>query len=217
MISLYIFLMMAITLMIYHGFRSNVKSAPYKIKVLSIVALSTMLLRCLSLFILFLTKNMLYLYLLKPFVFLDIIYIPLMVLISIYIFSRNDRVNFSYAFVLTVVFILIYLVIIYKSLFNISYLEGYGYSIDLVMNNYLIWGFILLNSSVLVYSIITLGSNKVNTKGVLMLLFSSLLFMVEIMLPLLGIELLPENLLGEAMYILTLSYALSTFKQSKLL
>ena len=215
MISLYLFLMMLITLMIYHGFHANLKSTPHKIKVLSIVALITILLRCLSLFTLFFTKDMLYLYLLKPFVFLDIIYIPLIILICVYIFSRNVRVNFSYAFVLAFVFMIIFLVVTYKGTFNIKYLEGYGYFIDLAFKDYLNWGFILVNSAVLIYCTITLGSKQVITKGVLMLLFSSLLFMLEIMLHLLGIELLPLNLIGEAMYILTLNYGLSTFKQSK--
>ena len=91
--SIYFLMLLIMVLLLYGGIISSLFYAPKKIKIISAMALILMTFRYIALIILFIIKNQSYLYLLKPLVFTNLLCIPICGILSVFIFSRNNKIK----------------------------------------------------------------------------------------------------------------------------
>jgi hypothetical protein len=170
------------------------------------------LLKNLSLLIFFLAQKIFYLYYLKSFLFLNMVYLPILAIICIFIFIRNNKINFSYFFIVAVVLLCLYIIIINASKPVIRSLNSYGYTVELLNGMYLNYGFIALSSLIILVCIHQIGREGVNNIGIFYTLICSSVSLTDVVLIMLGINYLNHNIVGEVLYILTFNYALRRLK-----
>jgi hypothetical protein len=210
---IYLILLLLMFIFIYNGVDYSIKFAPLKIKTLSLTALTAAGLRYIALLILFLWKNIKFLYLLKPFIFLNILCMPILAMIAIYITARNDNIKFNYCLILSGVFVLMYLGFIVKLPVNIEMFNNMGYvmsfyNIDLVFGTYLI-----INTILLFGSVILLGYKNTNKLGMYMVLGASAISIAEVLTRASGVIILPTILIGDLTWLLAVNYSLYKFKR----
>jgi hypothetical protein len=215
MLNLYLYLMieLLISVFIYLGINFSIRYAPSKIRLLSIFVFILLAAREVSLLILFFCENIAYLYLLKPFVFLYIFAIPLAVVICLYIFMRNDRINFSYSFIVGIVILVFYIILMIKIPYGVQIGQQFGYYISLLNPLPGEYFYIAVNTAALIICILQIGKPGVNNVGLYMIVLAALITIVETFLSLIGIEFLAHNVVGDACWVFVLNYALMRLKK----
>lgn len=204
-------------LLLYEGITTAIEYAPKKIKYITLCSLILVLLRYVSLIVLFINEKPLYLYLLKPIMFLEVIYIPIIGFVTLYMLSRNERIKLSYFYILLAVFTAFYLFVTIKSPVNTTISEFYGYMISLKQNYGLYIVLSMINTIYLVISIKAYGFKYSNKLGIVLVTLASIATIVTILISLFGKEFFGIKLIGEIMWVITLVYSLSKFKKRKLL
>jgi hypothetical protein len=212
--GLYVYLILLLILLLFtvYALIAALKYAPKKIKILSVGILMLILLKNLSLLIFFLAQKIFYLYYLKSFLFLNMVCFPILAIICIFIFIRNNKINFSYFFIVAVVLLCLYIIIINASKPVIRSLNSYGYTVELLNGMYLNYGFIALSSLIILVCIHQIGREGVNNIGIFYTLICSSVSLTDVVLIMLGINYLNHNIVGEVLYILTFNYALRRLK-----
>lgn len=209
----YISLLLIIFILINMGLYLS-KFSPKKIKTITIFIILFMLFRYIALLILTLANNIEYLYLLKPFFFLNLISVPLLALTVIYIYIRKDNINFSHIFIIAAVLIALYSVIIYKCPSSIQNSEISGYTMVFFRDEYIYWIYVVLNTIILFLTIGLVRENNVNKIGMYFIITSSFITIVELIIWLIGIVLIGENIVGDILWMITLLYGLNKVKKS---
>ena len=185
------------------------KFSPKKIKTITIFIILAMLLRYVSLSILFLCHNIKYLYLLKVFFFLNLISVPLLALTVLYVFVRKDNLNFSYIFIIAFILIGLYSTAIYKCPGLLQSTKNYGYTMFFVKHMYIYWIYIVLNTIILFLTIGLINKKNIIKTGMYLVVIASLVTILEMIIWTMGIVLLQEVILGDVMWIVTLVYTLN--------
>lgn len=180
---------------------------PKKIRTIVIIVTLAMFFRYISLIILFLSNRIQYLYLLKSTFFMNFIAIPIIAITILYIFLRKDNMSFSYSFIVTVFLIFLYSTIMYKCTCYIQSLHYCGYTI-VFKNDLIYWIYILINTFILFVAIYLLNKNNVNKIGIYIIIASSLITIIEMIIWVIGVNLIPENIVGDSMWIVSLIYGL---------
>lgn len=208
----YFILLAVMALILFIGLRIGIKFAPKKIKILSIFVFVSLLVRYSTLFILFFSKDIKYLFLLKPFFFLNLIFIPIAAAISFYIFSRNTKIKVDYLF--GIMFILIFVYIIVMNIYSprINIVKDYGYSM-IFNEEYIYEVYIIINTIFFMLSVIFWERKNINGFGIKMILVSSILTIIGIILACRGINPLPESIIGDIAWVITLEYGLYKLKK----
>lgn len=191
------------------------KFAPVKIKILTSLVLFILLGRYISLLILFLYNKIQYLYLLKCVFFIFLICSPIMCIISLFILARKDSLNFNRVLIISVVLATIYCFLMIKCDVRVLIQSGtLWYSMVLDKFKLICIGYFVIN--IILVLICTNILHRVSKKdlGVYVLLIGTIITSIEIVMIFSNIKVLPEAILGESLYILSLNYALSTFKKS---
>lgn len=189
------------------------KFSPNKIKVAAIIVIMIMLLRDISLMVLSLAHNIKHLYLLKSIFFLNFISIPLLALIVIYIFIRKDNINFSYIFIIAIVLAGLYGIMIYKCPAIVQINEIYGYTIIFAKDLYLYWICVTVNTVILFVTIALSKNKNINKLGISMIICASFITIIELILWIIGIRILPENVVGDMLWSIIIVYALSKIRK----
>ncbi|MBV7272151.1 hypothetical protein JMF89_02065 [Clostridiaceae bacterium UIB06] len=192
------------------------KFSPTKIRVAVSIVVLMIIMRYVSLLILSLTYNIKYLYLLKPFFFLNFIAVPLLALIVLYIFIRKDNINFSYIFGVIAVLIVLYVGMIHKYVILVQVNDVYGYTMYFAKNMYLYWVFIILNTVILFLDMAFIKDKNVNKLGMILVVTASLVTISEYVLWVIGMKILPENIAGDMLWAVSMVYALNRMKKKKL-
>lgn len=210
---IYLTLLLIVLLILYKGMELSVKYAPLKIKYVSIGVLLAMTLRYISLFVMLFMKNIKYLYVLKPIFFINLIAIPISALIILYILARNDKIKLSFVFILFPVFLIVYIIMLYKLPCYIVLNANFGYNM-FIDKQIIVFGiYIIINTLILFGSILLLDNKYTNKPGLILVIVSALVTIVEVLLMLNGIKLLPSVIIGDLTWILTLDYAISRLKK----
>lgn len=209
---IYIILLFIIIMLLGLGLISVIKYAPLKIKFLSAAVFIAFSLRYIILIILLLSKNIKYLYFLRYGFFLNLICVPIGALICLYIFARIDKLKFDYTIVASIIFFIIYIVMMIKFQPNINMIGNYGYSISFT-GNAVWWGYTIVNTVFMLISFYILDSKNINKLGILCVFISSLVTIAEVLIGFIGIRLLPIPILGELFSIITLNYAIFKLKK----
>jgi len=206
----YVTLLLLVIFFTLLGFKIVI-NAPKKIKILSTVVFILILMRYAALLIMLLQSNLKYMYMLKAFNFLYFIFVPICGMISIYILIRNDKINFFHINLISLVIIVLYFLLIFKMPVNIGLLPNYtlGYTIS-VGNNffYLDILYLICNIVFLIVSVNIFNKSRSDKIGSCLAIFAALITIVIIMLPYLIDNLLPQYVLGELLWIITLDYCL---------
>lgn len=211
-IYLYLILQLLIVVFIYFGFEISKKYAPPKIKILSILVLTFLTMREVSLLILFFWENIMYLYVLKPFVFLHLIALPLASVICLFILMRNDKFNFSYSFLISGILLAAYILLMLKVPHGVQISQRFGYYINLLNPLPPAFFYIACNTIFMIMAILQLGKPMVNNAGLYMVVFAALFSVGETLLGLLGIEFLVHNIIGDFCWVAVLNYSLVRLK-----
>ena len=214
MVNLYVYitLLSVISLLLVNGLNTSLRYVPKKIKVMSVIVMLLLFLRVFSLFTLFFSSNINYLYLLKPLVLVNIPVIPLVLLMCMYIFLRNDKINFSYIFPLAAFFLVAYLLLMYRLPAVVRMSQIYGYTIQLLHGVPVLYGFAAFNTLILIVCILQTGKQGANTVGIYFVTFTAIVCIAEVLLNILGLEAIPHGIVGDFLSVLTMNFALQRLK-----
>lgn len=203
--------LLVMIMLIYEGLTTALKYAPIKIKAITIGSMLLILLRYLSLFLLLIYEKMQYVYLLKPFIFLELIYMPIVIFICVYIFSRNDKIKLNFFYVLSVVFLLIYFILIVKAPLFANLSSIYGYSITLKNGIYSYLVLLSINSFVFVLGFKVYSFKYADKLGATLLIIASLIAIFSIILSVINSNFVGMIILGEVIWVIVLDYGLRKF------
>lgn len=209
----YLILLLLIFVLLYKGISLSINFAPTKIKLLSIFAFILLPLRYMAVFIFLISKTIKYLYILKPIIFLNLLCIPILAMVGIYIFARKDRIKLSYFIIVSTMMLLLYILAITKLQVNIEIYKNLGYRMYFLNNNLIVGIYLAINTIFFFSSLILLGNSITNRLGMWLTLVSSLVVMLETTVNILGISLLPMLILGDVFWIITADYALFKLKK----
>jgi hypothetical protein len=208
----YIILITIIFILIIAGLYLS-KVSPKKIKTITIIIILFMLFKYIALSTLTLTSNIKYLYLLKPFFFLNLISVPLLALTVLYIFIRKDNIKFSHIFIIAAVLIGLYSIIIYKCPSSIENSRINGYTMLFFRDVYIYWIYVVLNTLILFFAIGLVSKKNINKAGMYLVIFSSLVTVLETIFWIIGIITVGENIIGYMLWLITLVYGLNKVKK----
>ena len=210
--SIYFLLLLVMILLLYVGIISNFLYAPKKIKIISAIALILMTFRYIALIILFIIKNQSYLYLLKPMVFTNLLCIPICGILSVYIFSRNNKIKLKVILFMCVILFIAYALVIYKSPANIVISNICGYTIELKLEFYCYIMLLIINSLFLIKGIKLYNKIYTNKLGAVLIIISSTITLISVLLTSINPN-YSITLLGDISWILTIDYGLIKFKR----
>lgn len=212
---IYLLIQMLLILICINSTGTARRYAPAKVKILSMAVLILETLRVVSNGVLFVSDNILFLYILKYFNFLNIVVIPLAAVITLYIFYRSDSLKFDYVIIAGVFIFGGYLFAVFNMDYYIKRTQLYGYCIYMEELAYMQLVELILLSFVLISAMLSLGRKVANNNGLILIITAAVIAIAEIVLKAFNIELLNNQILGDAAWMIVLQYAINTMKTSK--
>lgn len=209
---IYLILLLFMLFITYEGFRKSLKNTPNKIRLVCMFAFTGILLRYACLLVLFLIQNIGYLYILKPLYFLNLICIPIVGIMTLYILLRNDKIKFSYIFLISGVLVMLYSYIIYSNPIRVKVSLLYGYYMEFIDNPYIYVAYMLIS---VLFIIITLSYWKENKYkiGIILVVVSASTLICEGILSLRLQGIFETLIISDILWILTLNYGLNKVKK----
>lgn len=198
---------------IYDGLNKTIKYAPNKIKLICSVIFTFLTLRYICLIYMFFANNIVYLYFLKPVYFLNFIYVPLSILVTTYILIRNDKIKFSFIFLIAIILGVVYSYLIYNFPIRICIGSFGGYYMEFTNKILVFIPYIILNL-ILLGLILAFCFNRIKKTGKVLLLLSSSLIIIEAILILLGFGFIKHIIISDVLGILALNYSIEKLKKS---
>lgn len=198
----------------YRGFLIC-KKAPFKIKILTYIAVLCIIIRNIALIIMFITENLTYLYFLKPLIYLNFISMPIIVCIILCILARSSKINFSYLFIVFFASVAIYILFILKGQIYIILNMDFGYMVNMI-NAEQIKNIALAFYTLCCMWFIVLIKEKNSNK--LLIVFSAIACVVsiaEILLNIISMEFIPNLLISNCLWLILLDYILYKIKRER--
>jgi hypothetical protein len=211
-VSIYFLLLLIMVLLLYQGIIYGLCYAPKKIKIISTIALFLMMIRYIALIILFIIKNQCYLYLLKPFVFTNLMGIPICGIITILIFSKDNKIKLRKILLICTMLGVAYCITIFKSSSNINMSNISGYIIELQFETYCYTLLLIINSVFLIKGIQLLFKKYSNKLGAVLIIIASCITLIAVIMTSISANSIPL-LLGDISWIIALNYGLLKFKR----
>lgn len=209
-IYIYLALILALFFVSYEALRVAIKYCPIKIKQVVILIFILLGLRVATLWMLLLLDNIKLVYLGRNLVFLNLIYIPMIIFLCIFIFYRNKIVNLKWIYYIFFMSILFYLgsLIFMPMEFYIS--TSYGYNI--VLGNMLPYKILLCFGGLGFFIAMKGFMYKYSVKwGMALMVATALIFIITSALVLKGAENIGFLLIGELALVITLYSGIRTF------
>ena len=211
--AIYIFLLPIVFLLLIQGL-IWVKFLPYKIKVISLIVITAMLFRYISIFIMLFDINMEYLYMLKIPFFLNLIAVPIMAFTILYIFIRKNNIKFYYIFIVSSVLTLLYVFIMYNCRVILQSVEESAYTLVFLQHMYIYWTYIVFNTLIVFFIIGFVNKKSSSRLGIYLVLAAASVTVIESILWVVGIKILTENIIGDIFWVIALIYALNKVKKN---
>ncbi|WPC42144.1 hypothetical protein [Clostridium sp. JS66] len=209
---IYISLLLIIIILLFKCFYLDLYS-PKKVKTIALITILVMGLRYAALLILFLVSNIKYLYLLKPLFFMNLIGVPLIILIVLYIFMKGHIINFSCIFIALGISIILYVSIMLKCTCFLQNSSNIGYTMIFAQDTYIYWVYIGINTITLFLAISFINKTYINRIGMSIVILASIATIIEYIVWIAGIVLIAENIIGDMLWIIALIYALNRVKK----
>lgn len=209
---IYLCLLLFIIIFSLYLIKKNNKVAPKKIKILLSLALLPLILRYLVLVLGVIIEKQSIIYLLRSFVFLNYYSIPLLVLVSLFIFLRDEKLKFDMNFIFLGLLLVGYIALIFtcKLSIYINNIFGFIVALDGTITPILIY--LILLASLAVVTLLFIDKPYNNKVGMRYILLSLILCIVEFILHLGGVKLFPYPIIGDIAILLVTLKALTTFK-----
>jgi hypothetical protein len=189
------------------------KRLPFKIRVAAIILVVLIIMRYSSLFVLLLSENIRHLYLIKPFYFLNLIYIPTAAFLLFYIFLRHDKLNFSYIFIICGIFFVLYYVLIVMTPLYIRPSDYYGYIMKLGDKQIAEWEYIILNTVIFFMALLLLKRKNIIKIGMFLMIIAATTSTVEILASILGQNIYPDFIVSDFIWIIDILYGICKVKK----
>lgn len=212
----YTFLLFIIFITI-NNILENYKYSPKKLKSIISISLLLQIIRVVSLIILGVVNRQIYVSFLKYTVFLDILYIPLIIILAFYIFLRSDKLKMKYLNISTGILICFYLVMLYyfKPFFKATWEFGYIIGVE----NELFFRGVYSLLVILILGVILFFKKEShsNKRGLVFLICISGIILGENLLSLVGIKFLNGLIISECILTFLCFYIVNTFKRNRAL
>ena len=203
-IYIYLFLILSIIFLIYEAVTSSIKYCPVKIKEVLIISFILLVFRIASLLVLLLADNMKSVYLMKNLVFLNIIYIPIIIYTCLYIFYRNTKMDIKWFYGIFIVDIIFYFACIFKIPMEYYISLSYGYNI--ILNSSLPYKVLLCVNGLSFFMAIKSLRYKHSVKwGIALIGIASLVFVGATSMALKSSENIGYLLIGDLAWVIVLS------------
>lgn len=210
---IYLSLLLLAFILIYYGIEWCIRHAPVRIKLLGTTLIAVLTFRYIGLLILLIIKNIKYLYLLKPLIFLNFLCIPVLAFISLYILARNDNIKFSYGFIILGILLTTYILAMTFIPIDIISQGSLGYVITIEKSKILFGTYLIINTIVFLYTLLLLEHKSVNRLGIILIIAASAVTILEIIFSSLFGNILPSIIISDIMWLLTINFALYRFKR----
>lgn len=206
-IYIYFCLLVIVTVLIFRNLRINKIYSPFKIKVLCGCVLVAMLLRYVSLFLMLIVQNIKYLYLLKSVYFLNFMTIPIAALIILYIVIRRDKINFSYAFFISAIICVLYILLIYIFSVDINADFICGYYMNFINIEY-VYVFYMVIFVLGIIVALNFYNKTIYKIGIILFIISSSVLLIECLFVLIGRGIFVTPIISDFLWMVSLNYAL---------
>lgn len=212
-VFLYFMILLLIIFLCLNLLSKNIKYSPRKIRIIMTLMLVLELLRSGTLILMSLIPSQKYLFLLKPLIFLHVIYIPMASFVAFYIFWRNDKVSFNLSFILLGVLLAGYAIAMYllKGIIQIS--SSYGYVMSISKEIIFGLSFVSILTLILFIVMFQLNNSFVNKKGLIFLAVCIIIAIFENLGYLCGIYLFPYALFSELAILLITTHSINILKK----
>ncbi|WP_343009384.1 hypothetical protein [Clostridium celatum] len=208
----YLCILLFIIIFIFYLMYLNNKKSPKKIKLVYSIALLTLLLRYISLVVLWIVEKQSIIYSMKSLTQTNYIAIPLLALIALYIFLRMEDKSFDYNYVFTIILIISYVIIIkiYKLDIKIDSVFGFIVRFKEILVPSLIYLIIL--ASIMIITLLLGDKPYSNKKGMRLLMISLIVLIGEFIMFVSNMMIFPYNIVGEVFMLICSYNAINTFK-----
>ena len=212
MFYVYSFLLVLIFFILYKSINFCKRAVPSKIKILSLCALAALSIRYITVLILFLINSIKYLYLLKSIYLLNYVCIPIIALTAIYILGRSDKIKFNIVYIISGSILILYVISMFISITGVRLTE-FGYIIRIVEPRYFLYGYLLINVLLIAITSMLLNKKHINKFGAYLAFVTAIVATAELILAIMGISVFPQNIIGDAMWIVVYGYAIGQFEK----
>ena len=151
-------------------------------------------------------------YFLKYYAFFNYFSVPLIILSALYIFLRNEKQKFNRNYIFMIVLGLLYVALVYTYKISISITNNFGFVISLKDGMIPILIYLIIIASLSVFILINLDKPFSNKVGMRILLISLMIYIIEYILLLGGINIYPYPIIGEVLILGCLLKSICTFK-----
>ncbi|WP_411169998.1 hypothetical protein ACH36K_05760 [Clostridium sp. MB05] len=204
-------LLFTITFILYLEKR-NLDLSPKKIKLFVSISLMPLILRYIVLLLGVFIEKQGIIYFLKYYVFFNYFSVPLIILSALYIFLRNEKQKFNRNYIFMIILALLYVALVYTYKISINITNNFGFIISLKDGMVPILIYLIIIASLSVFILINLDKPFSNKVGMRILLISLMLYIIEYILLLGGINIYPYPIIGEVLILGCLLKAICTFK-----
>lgn len=211
---MYFLLIVFLIIVVFENLRKNNKFSPFKIKLLCNIILIVMLIREITMLIMFAASNIVNLYLFKISYFLNIIYVPIIALIILYILFRSNKIKVFYIFLISIFLFCIYVYIMCISRTYIKLDVTYGYFMKIFKGEYI---YILS----IIFALCCIGISSfiypkcIYKKGIIFLITTLIVFIIETLLYIIGKGIFVNIIISDILWAISLNYALSKLKKAR--
>lgn len=192
--------------------RGNNVLAPKKIKLFINILIIPFILRIGVLIILTFIERQDIVYYLKYLNYIYLFSIPLSIIVSLYIFLRDEKLKFNYCYIFVFILLGVYITVVKMFDFNLEISTMYGYIISLENGMIVNLIYLILLSTSFIASLLNVDKNYNNKFGMKFLLIVIIIYIVEYLLFLGGIKLYPYPIFGEGLILMVLLTSINTFK-----
>lgn len=189
------------------------KKAPKKIRVFLGVSLMVLFIKNLVLILMCIIKNIEIIYILKNFIYLDYLVIPVIVLNLYYIYLRFDNINFNIIYHIGIISIIIYLIFIYKIDGVIKLDASIGYFIVLNNENTIKAILIFIIGMLLLGGAVFLDKPNSNKTGIIITMIVLGFMIIEHILIMFKLWLFPYCIISEILLLFVINNSLDTFNK----
>lgn len=209
-IYLYLIVLTIILLLIISSFRYT-KNAPIKIGFMGNIIFFSMFLRTLAIIYMILSSNILYMYILKPLIFLNIVYLPLIPVICFLMYHRVNKIDIKKLILFMMGLIVSYIVVLSKlPVKMIIYDSVYVFQI---LNKFICIPWIMLNVVFLVVVKKLFKKSRYSKRGGVFISIASVISLIETSLILFDFRIINYSLLQDLCWLLALIYGLSKIRK----
>lgn len=210
-IYIYLTLILALVFLSYEVITSTVKYCPIKVKEAIILPFILLCLRIGTLLILLLIDDIKFVYLMQNFIFLNIVYIPLLIFLSIYVFYRNVKININWFYGIFFVGAAGYVLTIF--IYPIEYYISMAYGYNVFFNSQLPYKILLCINAISFFFGIKSFRYKHSIKwGSFMITLASLIFIGSTAMALKSSEHIGYLLVGDLGWLTALYGSVLTFR-----